>query len=96
MPKILVVEDNEENRDSLSRRLQRRGFEVVGVDISAYAVENGKEALARQLRKAGLPMQRLLTLETIAQRAPFFRRHRMKTAKRFAHALLLLRRQLLE
>jgi CheY-like chemotaxis protein len=29
MPRILVVEDNEENRDALSRRLQRRGFEVV-------------------------------------------------------------------
>jgi CheY-like chemotaxis protein len=29
MPKILVVEDNEENRDALSRRLQRRGFEVL-------------------------------------------------------------------
>lgn len=29
MPKILIVEDNEENRDSLSRRLQRRGFEVI-------------------------------------------------------------------
>lgn len=29
MPKILIVEDNEENRDSLSRRLQRRGFQVV-------------------------------------------------------------------
>ncbi len=28
MPKLLIVEDNEENRDSLSRRLQRRGFEV--------------------------------------------------------------------
>jgi CheY-like chemotaxis protein len=28
MPRILVVEDNEENRDSLSRRLQRRGFDV--------------------------------------------------------------------
>ena len=28
MPKILIVEDNEENRDSLSRRLQRRGFAV--------------------------------------------------------------------
>ena len=26
MPCILVVEDNEENRDALSRRLQRRGF----------------------------------------------------------------------
>lgn len=29
MPRILIVEDNEENRDSLSRRLQRRGFEVL-------------------------------------------------------------------
>ena len=29
MPKILVVEDNEDNRDSLSRRLGRRGYEVV-------------------------------------------------------------------
>src|ERR1700730_3917072 len=29
MPKILIVEDNEENRDALSRGLQRRGFEIV-------------------------------------------------------------------
>ena len=29
MPKILLVEDNEMNRDMLSRRLQRKGFEVV-------------------------------------------------------------------
>jgi len=28
MPKILLVEDNEMNRDMLSRRLIRRGFEV--------------------------------------------------------------------
>lgn len=28
MPKILLVEDNEMNRDMLSRRLMRRGFEV--------------------------------------------------------------------
>ena len=41
MPKILVVEDNEENRDSLSRRLERRGFTVlvaadgrVGVEVA--------------------------------------------------------------
>ena len=44
MPKILVVEDNEENRDSLKRRLERRGFEVlVAVDgqaaISTAAAE---------------------------------------------------------
>jgi CheY-like chemotaxis protein len=29
MPKVLLVEDNELNRDMLSRRLQRRGFEIV-------------------------------------------------------------------
>lgn len=29
MPKILIVEDNEVNRDMLSRRLMRRGYEVV-------------------------------------------------------------------
>jgi len=28
MPKILLIEDNEMNRDMLSRRLQRRGYEV--------------------------------------------------------------------
>ena len=29
MAKVLLVEDNEMNRDMLSRRLQRRGYEVV-------------------------------------------------------------------
>ncbi len=29
MSKILLVEDNEDNRDMLSRRLQRKGYEVV-------------------------------------------------------------------
>jgi CheY-like chemotaxis protein len=29
MPKVLLVEDNEMNRDMLSRRLARRGFDVV-------------------------------------------------------------------
>ncbi len=29
MPKILLVEDNELNRDMLSRRLKRQGFEVI-------------------------------------------------------------------
>jgi two-component system, cell cycle response regulator DivK len=33
MPKVLLVEDNEMNRDMLSRRLIRRGFEVsIAVD----------------------------------------------------------------
>jgi CheY-like chemotaxis protein len=36
MSKILLVEDNEMNRDMLSRRLQRKGFEVmIAVDGQA-------------------------------------------------------------
>jgi CheY-like chemotaxis protein len=36
MPKILIVEDNEENRDVLSRRLERHGYSVlVAVDGQA-------------------------------------------------------------
>jgi two-component system, cell cycle response regulator DivK len=38
MAKVLLVEDNEMNRDMLSRRLTRRGFEVV------FAV-NGKQGV---------------------------------------------------
>ena len=40
MSRILLVEDNEMNRDMLTRRLQRRGYEVEG------AVDGG-EAVAR-------------------------------------------------
>jgi CheY-like chemotaxis protein len=29
MPKVLLVEDNEENRDALSRHLRRKGYEVL-------------------------------------------------------------------
>ena len=42
MPRILLVEDNEMNRDMLSRRLSRKGFEVMiaedgqkGMDMTA-------------------------------------------------------------
>ena len=39
MVKILLVEDNEMNRDMLSRRLARRGFEVVMAVDGAQGVE---------------------------------------------------------
>jgi two-component system, cell cycle response regulator DivK len=39
MPKILLVEDNEMNRDMLSRRLQRRGYQIV-------TAENGEQGLS--------------------------------------------------
>jgi CheY-like chemotaxis protein len=39
MPKILLVEDNEMNRDMLSRRLIRKGYEVVLALDGQQAVE---------------------------------------------------------
>ena len=42
MPRILIVEDNEENRDALSRRLERRGFEVLMATDGASGVEMAK------------------------------------------------------
>lgn len=39
MVKILLVEDNEMNRDMLSRRLARRGFEVVMAVNGAQGLE---------------------------------------------------------
>jgi len=37
------------------------------------SIESGKESLARQMRKGGLPMQRLLTLEHLTAVAGFFK-----------------------
>ena len=45
MPKILVVDDDEMNRDMLSRRLLRKGYEVVLAVNGAEAIE--KAALER-------------------------------------------------
>ncbi len=38
MPKILLVEDNEMNRDMLSRRLVRSGYEVIIAEDGARSV----------------------------------------------------------
>jgi CheY-like chemotaxis protein len=45
MAKILLVEDNEMNRDMLSRRLQRKGFAVV-------IAEDGKSGVAMAASEA--------------------------------------------
>ena len=49
MPRILLIEDNEMNRDMLSRRLQRRGYEVGiaidGIEGVERALEGGWDAI---------------------------------------------------
>jgi CheY-like chemotaxis protein len=44
MSKILLVEDNEFNRDMLSRRLQRRGFEVAIAEDGAEGIAAARSA----------------------------------------------------
>lgn len=44
MPAILIVEDNDLNRDMLARRLQRRGFDIC-------LAHNGQEGLALALQR---------------------------------------------
>ena len=41
MPRILMIEDNETNRDMLSRRLRRRGFDVVLAVNGAEGIRHG-------------------------------------------------------
>ena len=57
MPRILLVEDNELNRDSLSRLLKRQGLDVTFAEDGEQGV---KAALAEQpdlvLMDIGLPM----------------------------------------
>jgi two-component system, cell cycle response regulator DivK len=45
MPKILLVEDNEMNRDMLSRRLQRKGYTVVIAEDGERGLELAKSEL---------------------------------------------------
>jgi len=55
--KILLVEDNEMNRDMLSRRLERRGYEVVlAVDGAEGVDKAGTEAPALILMDMSLPV----------------------------------------
>ena len=57
MAKILVVEDNEMNRDMLSRRLQRKGYEVViAVDGQDGVTKAEKETPALILMDMSLPV----------------------------------------
>jgi len=57
MPRLLLVEDNELNRDMLSRRLIRRGFEVVmAVDGAEALVQAQAQHPAVILMDMDLPV----------------------------------------
>jgi len=57
MSKVLLVEDNEMNRDMLSRRLERKGFDVVYAQDGSVAVDlAGSENPALILMDMSLPV----------------------------------------
>lgn len=57
MPKILLVEDNEDNRDMLSRRLQRKGYGVtLAVDGADGVAKATSEAPDLILMDMSLPV----------------------------------------
>ena len=70
MSKILLVEDNEMNRDMLSRRLIRRGYEVIlAVDGESGLALAGTKAGDKPTGMAGfsLPPHRVLTVPATAE-----------------------------
>jgi two-component system, cell cycle response regulator DivK len=58
MAKILLVEDNEMNRDMLSRRLERRGYDVIvavdGEEGVARALADGPDLVVMDLSLPGI------------------------------------------
>ena len=58
MPKILIVEDNEMNRDMLSRRLERRGYAIIvavdGEDGVARATADHPDLVVMDMSLPGI------------------------------------------
>jgi CheY-like chemotaxis protein len=57
MPRLLLVEDNEMNRDMLTRRLQRRGYSIITAEdgTSALARAAGMDLILMDLRLPDMP-----------------------------------------
>ena len=77
MLKILLVEDNEMNRDMLSRRLQRKGYQIMLALDGQSGVESAKtEAPDLVLMDMSLPVldgweaTRRLKADAVTQRIP--------------------------
>lgn len=57
MTRVLIVEDNEDNRDALARRLQRRGYDVIVACDGQEGVEKAKsESPALVLMDMNMPV----------------------------------------
>ena len=56
MPKILLVEDNDDNWDMLSRRLERRGYDVERAEDGAVAVTKAALGFDLILMDVNLPV----------------------------------------
>ena len=65
--RLLVVDDNEDNRDMLARRLRRRGYEVSTADSGVVALELISSAQAFDAVLLDVMMPDLTGLEVLAK-----------------------------
>lgn len=77
MAKILLVEDNEMNRDMLSRRLERKGYSVVfaldGAEALVKAISEAPDLILMDMSlpvMSGWEVTRKLRLDPQTQRLP--------------------------
>ena len=77
MPKILLVEDNELNRDMLTRRLERRGYDVVvavdGAEVQGVAESETPDLILMDMSLPSLDgweATRRLKQDPVTQRIP--------------------------
>lgn len=86
MMDILLVEDNELNRDMLSRRLERKGFSVRHAENGAVALDRVQESMPSiVLLDMNLPvMDGWETCEALRERYP---EHKLPIIALTAHAM---------
>lgn len=77
MSLILLVEDNEMNRDMLSRRLKRKGFELVYAEDGVAAIENARKHLPSLIlmdvslpKMDGLEATKLIKRDPVTENIP--------------------------
>lgn len=65
--RLLVVDDNEDNRDMLARRLRRRGYEVTTAESGALALDMISSALHFDAVLLDVMMPDITGLEVLAK-----------------------------
>jgi two-component system, cell cycle response regulator DivK len=93
--RILIAEDHPDNREMLSRRLERRGYEVHLAENGAEAVEKAKACAPNLiLMDVSMPVMSGIEATRVLRRLPVGRN--IKIVALTAHAMESARRECIE